>query len=76
MEEEYIFDYSKLRGRIREKFNNECLFAKEMGLSQATMSNKLNNGSEWTDREIEKAIRLLGLTIKDIDQYFFEKKLE
>jgi hypothetical protein len=39
---EKIFDYSKLRGRIREKFKTESAFGKAMNLSHNTISKKLN----------------------------------
>ena len=35
------FDYSKLRGRIIEKFGNQSKFAVAMGWSERTMSLKI-----------------------------------
>jgi len=35
------YDYRKLRGRIKEKFGTQAAFAKVMGLSDVSVSNKL-----------------------------------
>lgn len=60
-----MFDYSKVRGKIREKFNTQDEFASAMGFSKTTLSYKLNNKVEWTQKEIEKAeIPLYFLTQK------------
>ena len=66
------FDYSKLRGRIREIFGTEEQFAKGLGFSTVTLSFKLNSKSEWTQQEINKACELLGLAREDIPEYFFK----
>lgn len=68
---EPIFDYSKLRGRIKEKFNTQDNFASALGIGRVSLSQRLNNQIEFDDREIFKAIRLLELTDDDIPEYFF-----
>lgn len=65
------FDYSKLRGRIRELFITEEKFSKEMGMSSVSLSFKLNGKREWTQQEINKAIGLLNISREDIPEYFF-----
>ena len=42
--EKIIFDYSKLKGRIVEKFKTQGNFASINQLSDRSMSLKLNNG--------------------------------
>ena len=37
-----VFDYSKLRGKIKEVFGTQAKFAKAMGMSTVTLSAKLN----------------------------------
>lgn len=37
------YDYRKLRGRIKEKFGTQSEFSKKLGLSEVSVSNKLNN---------------------------------
>ena len=65
------FDYNKLRGRIVEKFGNQSEFANAMGLSERTISLKINGKRPWKQEEILKAIQILGLTDDDIQDYFF-----
>lgn len=38
-----MFDYSKLKGKIKEVFGTQSAFAKAMGLSGVSLSSKLNN---------------------------------
>lgn len=37
------FDYSKLRGRIIEKYGSQTAFVKSFGTSENTFSMKMNN---------------------------------
>lgn len=65
------FNYSKLRGRIKEKFETQERFAQKMGMSRTTLSQKLNNLNEFTQQEINNATELLELSLEDISVYFF-----
>ena len=58
------FDYSKLRGKIVEKFGTQTEFSKAMNLSERTMSLKLNGGRAWKQDEICRAVGLLELQTK------------
>ena len=49
------FDYRKLRGRIKEKCGTQSVFAGIIGLSDVSVSNKLNNNVEWGQEEIDNA---------------------
>ena len=71
-----MFDYAKLRGRIREIFNRESDFADNMGVSKATMSAKLNGRIEFSQKEIYKAMELLNIDACEIDKYFFTLKVQ
>ena len=71
-----MYDYSQLIGRIVEVFGNRGNFAREMGLSEHTVSNKLNNKKAFTQPEIQLAIVILRLAEKDIPDYFFKKKVQ
>ncbi|HEL9630585.1 TPA: DUF739 family protein [Streptococcus suis] len=64
-------DFSKLSGRIVEKFGTQYNFAIAIGLSERSLSLKLNNKVGWKDEEMEKAIELLDLDITEIPSYFF-----
>lgn len=65
------FNYSKLKGRIVEKFNTQAKFALAMKWSERTLSLKLNGNIPWKQTDIAKAIELLELDENDIPKYFF-----
>ena len=69
------FNYSKLRGRIREVFGTQDRFAEAMGRSYTSISQNLNNKSEWTQTEINRAVEVLGIDDVDIPAYFFAQKV-
>lgn len=69
-------DYSKLRGRIVEKYGSQMSFAKAMGVSERTLSLKMSGKRDWKQPEIRLAINLLGLTERDIVDYFFKLKVQ
>ncbi len=73
-----VYDFNKLRGRIKEKLKYESVFAEKIGISQVALSSKLNNKSDFTATEISKACEedVLDISENDIGQYFFTKKLE
>ena len=64
-------DFSRLSGKIVEKYGTQYNFAIAIGLSERSLSLKLNNRVGWRDEEIERAVQLLGLDINDIPAYFF-----
>lgn len=68
------YDYSKLRGRIVEKFGNQARFAKAIGLSPRTVTEKINNNSAFKTTDIEKCLPVLGIARKEIPDYFFAVK--
>jgi hypothetical protein len=63
--------YSKLRGRIREKFGTQDAFAKALEMNPASLSSKLTSKTEWTRIEIEKACILLEIPLAEAHLYFF-----
>ena len=69
-----VYDYSKLKGRIVEKFSTRENFAKSLGVTTKTISEKLNNKTIWKQPEISKTMELLSISGKDIESYFFKKK--
>ena len=70
------FDYSKLRGRIVEKFGTQQAFAKALGVSARTLSLKMNNRIPFGQDEIDRIITLLQDTPQNIKAYFFTKKAQ
>ena len=71
------FDYSKLRGRIIEKFGSIKAFAEAYGLSKVTMSNKLNGKVSISLDDIVKmsAPELLDIQPCEYHTYFFAPKV-
>lgn len=66
-----VYDYRKLSGRIVEVCGTQTEFARLMGLSERTVSLKLNNKLPFKQTEIQKAINVLNLSTSDIVAYFF-----
>lgn len=73
---ERMYDYMKLRGKIREKFGTQAKFADKLGISEVSLSAKLNNIVQWTQEEIESSVDLLGIPWKELPEYFFTRKVE
>mgnify|MGYP002623651787 FL=1 len=71
-----MFDFSKLHGRIKEKFRNTSNFAVAMGTTRQNISNKLNNVVGWSQGDIINACKLLDIQQYEIGMYFFTKKDE
>jgi len=67
------FDYSKLRGRIIEKFGSITAFAKAYGLSLITMSKKLNGKVAFSPEDIVRmsAPEFLDIQPCEYHEYFF-----
>ena len=65
------FNHSKLLGRIRECGFTQEKLAKAIGISEATLSAKLNNQSYFTTKEIHLICGVLNIGLKEIDIYFF-----
>lgn len=70
------FDYSSLNGKIIEKFGTQYNFSVAMGMSERSLSLKLNNKVSWKDRDIEKARKLLDISEKEMHLYFFKPKVQ
>lgn len=71
-----MFDYSKLKGKIKEVFGTQSSFAKAMGLSSVSLSSKLNNATNFTQIEINRACELLSIPVEFIPVYFFTEKVK
>ena len=74
--EKLFFDYSKLAGRIREKFGTQKAFAKKLGISEGSLSLKMTNYTYFSQAEIKKAVQLLELDPGAITEYFFAPKVK
>ena len=70
------FNYSELRGRIIEKYGSQSDFAQAFGCSERTLSLKMTGKRPWKQTEILAAIKLLGLSEEDIQDYFFTLEVQ
>jgi plasmid maintenance system antidote protein VapI len=72
------FDYSKLRGRIIEKFGSVSAFADAYGISLNSMSRKLNGKMAITTDDIVKMSKpeFLDIPTNEIHEYFFVYKVQ
>lgn len=70
------FEYSDLVRLIKFKFDTQERFAKELKIGRVSLSKRLNNKLEFTQKEIEKASDLLGISREAIPQYFFKEKVQ
>lgn len=70
-----VFDFSKLRGLIKEKYGSDKSFAEAMPMSRSALSCRLNGTAPWRTEEIPRACELLGITGAEISVYFFTPKV-
>lgn len=72
MNEALKFNYSRLKGRIVEKFGSQALFIDKISMAEVTFIKKIKNGY-FNQKEIDEIINVLDLTVDDIPYYFFTK---
>lgn len=70
------FDYSRLRGKIKEVFGTQEDFAKAVGINRGLLSRSLNNAREFSQGEITKSCETLKLAPEMIPLYFFAPKVQ
>lgn len=70
------YDYSKLNGRVVEKCGTQAVFSKKMGISEVTISKKMNNRIPWKQPEMQKAAKILDFPENEIPAYFFVKRVK
>ncbi len=64
-------DYSKLRGRIVEKYGTIGNFANALDTQLQQVSRKLNSDVGFTKKDILRWCDLLDISIDEIGVYFF-----
>ena len=68
------YDYSKLRGRIVEKYGTVTAFSEALGSNVNTVLSKLNGTTGWKMQDIESSLSLLDISRDEIGLYFFTPK--
>lgn len=69
------YDYSKLRGKIKEICGTQDAFAEKLMLGRVSLSQRLNNQLEFNQDEILRACDILSISRADIPAYFFTTKV-
>lgn len=69
------FNYSKLLGRIKECGLTQKALAKAIGISNSTLSAKLNNKNVFTITETADICRILDISKHEVGEYFFAEKV-
>lgn len=70
-----MFDTSKLRGRIVEKYGTCSAFFKLLSISDVQSFNKLNGKSEFSRKDVLEWSRLLDIDLKDVGLFFYALKV-
>lgn len=66
-----VFDYSKLRGLIKERSMTLTDYASSIGISTTTLYERLTNKTPFSQSEIVKTKQLFGLSPEQVDIIFF-----
>lgn len=69
------FDYSKLRGRIIEKYKTIGNFCDKFGITQTAMGDKLHNRARFKQTDIIKIMKLLDIKQEEIPEFFYTLKV-
>lgn len=70
-----MYETSKLRGRIVEKFGSQIKFANAVGCSLSFLSQYLNGKKKLDQPTMEKWMMALEIDPADIYEYFFIRKV-
>jgi len=69
------YNYSKLKGKIREMEMTQSDFARQLGITEQTLNLRFKNKRPFKQEEIEKTMILFNEPIENIHIYFFTKKV-
>lgn len=70
-----LWDYSKLKGRTKEKGLRQEDVGAAAGMRPETYSLKLNSKGEFRQNEIELICQILDIPREEISIYFFTPKV-
>lgn len=70
-----MYDYSKLKGRIKEKGYIQDDVAKAINNNRSTFSLKLNNRFLFNQDEIVAIVKFLDIPAEELQDYFFTEKV-
>lgn len=75
MNNKIIFDYSKLKGRMKEKNYTQEDGARDLSISKTTFNFKINNNSYFIQDEIFLLMDKLDIKKEKMKDYFFTLKV-
>ena len=67
----YIYDYSKLLGRLREKNITQSELANKLGISETSLNRKLKSKTQFKQNEMIRILDIADLDVYNIATYFF-----
>lgn len=70
-----VYDYRKLKGRIREMYGTQDNFAEKLGIGRVSLFKRLTNKLEFSQAEIKKSCELLNIEPENVSLYFFTLKV-
>lgn len=68
------FDYSKIKGKIRELGLTQLDYADYLGITGTTLTLRFQNKRPFTQPEMVKTMQLFHEPIKNVKDYFFTEK--
>ena len=75
MVEAIVYDYSKLLGRIKEKYGTRENLVKEITISSTSLNLRLNNKLKFDQQDIKELCIALDINEEEIPDYFFKEKV-
>lgn len=70
------FDYSKIKGKIRELGLTQNDYAKYIGITEQTLNLRFKNKRPFTQPEMAKTMQLFDEPIENVKYYFFTEKVK
>lgn len=73
--ERKIYDYSKLLGKIKEKFDTREKLVPNISISITSLNLRLTNSLQFNQQDIEELCQELDIEKREIPDYFFKEKV-
>lgn len=71
MKEKKIYNYAKLKGRIKERCLTQADLGKAAGIGKSTLNLKISSKAEFNQGDIYRICETLDIKPEEISQYFF-----
>ena len=74
--QDLVFNYQKLRGRIKEVLGTQEKYADLLGIGRVSVSQRLNNQLEFSQKEMFRTSEILHFMPNEIPVYFFTLEVQ